>query len=68
MSKEKNEDSKSSIMTTLDFDEHRFQAACAAMTGLLSNNSISFNLPHDIAFRAVIYADAILDELKGVTK
>jgi hypothetical protein len=53
---------------TPDFDEHRFQAACAAMAALLSSHSMSFDLPSELAARAAAHADALLSALKGGDK
>jgi hypothetical protein len=53
---------------TPDFDEHRFQAACAAMGGLLSNPTTMFDSRDQNIANALAHADALLSALKGGDK
>ena len=50
------------------FDEHRFQAACAAMGGLLSNPTTMFDSRDQNIANALAHADALLSALKGGDK
>jgi hypothetical protein len=53
---------------TPDFDEHRFQAACAAMGGLLSNPTTMFDSRDQNIANAIAHADALISALKGGNK
>ena len=44
-------------------DEHRFQAACAAMTGILSNPHCSHFEDDQVAAAAITQADALIEAL-----
>ena len=60
--------------TDIDWNQRRYEIAKSAMQGILSNESIEISLndesyeyhclAKDIAKASVIYADAIIDELK----
>ena len=50
---------------TTDWQQVRIQAAIAAMQGLLSNEKQVHIKVSEAAYMSVLYADALVEELKG---
>lgn len=54
-----------SIEKPIDWQQVRIQAAIAAMQGLLSNEKQVHIKVSEAAYMSVLYADALVEELKG---